>query len=97
MPRPLSATVIVLPSACSVTTMFDGVAVHHLVDGVVDDLPEQVVQPGLVDAADVHAGPPADGLQALEDGDVFGGVSSHAQVSMVLGFLVLGSGSRFSF
>src|SRR5262249_59681791 len=33
-----------------------GVAVHHLVDRVVDDLPEQVVQPRFVDAPDVHAG-----------------------------------------
>ena len=31
------------------------VAVHRLVDGVVEQLPEQMVQPGAVDAADVHA------------------------------------------
>ena len=42
-----------------------GVAVHHLVDRVVDDFPEQVMKAGLVDAADVHARPAPDGLEAL--------------------------------
>ena len=46
-----------------------GVAGHRLVDGVVDDLPDQVVQAALAGGADVHAGPLADRLEPLEDGD----------------------------
>src|SRR5207237_7076670 len=52
-----------------------GVAVDHLVDRVVEDLPEEVVIAGGIDAADVHRGPLADGLQALEDLDVCGAVA----------------------
>ena len=52
-----------------------GVAVHRLVDGVVEDLPDEVVQPGGADAADVHARPLADRLEPFEDGDVFRCVS----------------------
>ena len=74
MPRPLSATVSAAPSLCSVTAIVVGVAVHRLVDGVVEDLPDEVVQPDGADAADVHAGALADGLEAFEDGDVFCGV-----------------------
>src|SRR5262249_12162952 len=44
----------------------------HLVDGVVDDLPEEVVEARLVDPADVHAGAAANGLEALEYCDRFG-------------------------
>ncbi len=51
-------------------------AVHHLVDGVVDDLPEQVVKARLVDAADIHARPAPNGLQALEHRDRFCRVGS---------------------
>ena len=54
-----------------------GVAVDRLVDGVVDDLPEQVVVAARVDAADVHRRPLAHRLEALEDLDVFGGVGRH--------------------
>ena len=54
-----------------------GVAVHRLVDGVVEDLPDQVVQAGGADAADVHAGPLANRLEPFENGDVFGGVVGH--------------------
>ena len=46
-----------------------GVAGHRLVDRVVDDLPHQVVQAALAGRADVHAGPLADGVQALQHGD----------------------------
>ena len=53
-----------------------GVPVHHLVDGVVDDFPEQVVKARLVDAADVHARPAPNGLQALEHRDRFCRVAS---------------------
>ena len=51
-----------------------GVAVHRLVDRVVENLPDQMMQPGGADAADVHAGPLADRLEAFENGDVFCGV-----------------------
>src|SRR5262245_48438024 len=47
-----------------------GVAVHRLVDRVVDELPEEMMEPGRVDAADVHAGPPPDRLEAFEYEDV---------------------------
>ena len=46
------------------------VAVDHLVDGVVDDLPQQVVIALGVGAADVHAGPAAHRLQPFQDRDV---------------------------
>ena len=45
------------------------VAGQRLVDGVVDDLPHQVVQAALAGRADVHAGTLADRLEALEDLD----------------------------
>jgi hypothetical protein len=51
-----------------------GVAVHRLVDRVVEDLPHEMVQPRAPDASNVHAGTLANGLEALEDGDVFCGV-----------------------
>jgi hypothetical protein len=41
-----------------------------LIHGVVDNFGRQVVQSGLVGAADVHAGAPTDGLQAFEDLDI---------------------------
>ena len=47
---------------------------HRLVDGVVDDLVNQVVEAALIGGADVHAGPPPDCLQTFEDLDVCGGV-----------------------
>jgi hypothetical protein len=46
-----------------------GVAGQSLVDGVVDDLVDEVVQAALAGRADVHARPLAHGLQALEDRD----------------------------
>ena len=49
-----------------------GVAGDRLVHGVVDHLGEEVVQPLLVGAADVHARPPADRLQPLQHLDVGG-------------------------
>src|SRR5262249_40883164 len=54
-----------------------GVAVDGLVDRVIHDLPERVVRPRLVGAADVHGGTFADRLEPLENFDVFGGVSAH--------------------
>ena len=46
-------------------------AVHRLVDRVVERFPDQVMQAGAADAADVHAGALANRLESLEDGDVF--------------------------
>ena len=76
MPRPSSSMVIDEPSLCRVTRMFDGVAVHRLVDRVVERFPDEVMEAGAADAADVHAGALANRLEAFEDGDVFGGVGS---------------------
>ncbi len=75
MPRPLSVTVTASPFLCSVTRDGVGVAVEVFVDGVVDDFPDEMVQPLAVDAADVHRRPFADGLEPFEDGDVGGGVA----------------------
>ena len=51
------------------------VAGERLVDGVVDDLVDQVMQPAHTGRADVHAGALAHGFEALEDGDVLGVVA----------------------
>jgi hypothetical protein len=56
-----------------------GKPVHGLVDRVVDDFPHQVMQAGAADAADVHARALADGLEPLEDGDVFCGIRRHCR------------------
>jgi len=47
---------------------------HALVDGVVRDLVDEVMEPALVGAADVHAGATAHRLQAAQDLDVAGRV-----------------------
>jgi len=49
---------------------------HRLVDGVVDDLSDELVQPFEPGGADVHARPLADGLEPFEDGDVLGRVAA---------------------
>ena len=46
------------------------VAGHGLVDRVVDDLVDEVVQPGRAGGADVHARTPADGFETFENLDV---------------------------
>ena len=51
-----------------------GVAVHGFVDGVVDNLIHQVVQPHLPGRANVHGGAQANGLQTLQHLDVVAGV-----------------------
>ena len=51
-----------------------GMAGHRLVHGVVEHLGEEVVHRLLVGAADIHAGPPAHGLQPLQHLDVGGGI-----------------------
>ena len=47
---------------------------HRLVDGVVDDLPDEVVQTSLAGGADIHARAFADRLQTFEHGDRGGAV-----------------------
>ena len=55
-----------------------GVAGHGLVDGVVDDLVDEVMQTAGAGRTDVHPGAFPDGLEALQDGDVLRRVS-HAR------------------
>jgi hypothetical protein len=55
MPRPLSRTVTLGPVLVQRDLDLVGVAVHGLVDRVVEDLPDEVVQPGRPVPADVHA------------------------------------------
>ena len=57
---------------CRVTRMLRRVTVHRLVDRVVERFPDEMMQAGAADAADVHAGALANGLEPLEDGNVFG-------------------------
>ena len=47
-----------------------GLARQRLVDGVVDHLVDQVMEPAGAGGADVHTRALADGLEALQDGDV---------------------------
>src|SRR5665213_1822855 len=57
-----------------------GVAIHRLIDRVVEDFPYEVVKSGRTRSADVHAGALANGVEALEDGDaagVVGGIGCH--------------------
>src|SRR5207249_12248594 len=49
-------------------------------DGVVEDFPDEVMQPSRANAADVHAGTLSDRLQSFEDRDVFGGVVRRCHV-----------------
>ena len=58
----------------------DAVAVagDRLVDGVVDDLVDEVVEAARAGRADVHAGALADRLEPFEDGDVLGAVGAGA-------------------
>jgi hypothetical protein len=49
-----------------------GVAVHRLVDRVVENLPDEMMQAGAPDAADVHAWALPNGLEPFENSDVFG-------------------------
>ena len=56
---------------------------QRLVDGVVDDLVDEVVQAHHAGRADVHAGALADRLEALEDGDVLRVVAGGAAVGSI--------------
>ena len=51
-----------------------GVAVRRLVHRVIDDLPNEAVQPRLARPADVHARSLADGIEALKNLDGGAGV-----------------------
>ena len=48
---------------------------ERLVDGVVDHLVDEVMEAAGAGRADVHARPQPDGLEALQNGDVFCGIS----------------------
>ena len=63
-------------------------AVHRLVDRVVDDLAHEVVQTPEVGRPDVHAGPAANGLEALQDLNVLRAVRTAPLVRV--------AGRRFS-
>jgi hypothetical protein len=54
-------------------------ALQGFVDAVVHHLVDQVVKTARARGADVHAGPAAYGLEALENGDVFGVVTRFSQ------------------
>ena len=69
MPRPLS-TKRTPPSAQDRHLDVVAVAGERLVDGVVDDLVDQVVQSARTGRADVHAGPLANRFESLENLDV---------------------------
>ena len=92
MPRPLSST-RQPPSASERDADAGAEARHRLVDRVVDDLPDEVVETGQTGGSDVHAGPLADRVEALQDLDVFGavvgtwllGVSGHTHTSISSG------------
>ena len=73
------------------------VAGHGLVDRVVHDLPDQVVQPARTGRADVHAGPLADRLEALQDGHVAGAVAARTSrtVAFVLDLTCIAMGATF--
>ena len=71
-----------------------GVAVHRLVDAVVQNFPDEVMQAGRADAANVHARPFSDWFQALENRDVFRGVVRRCHVYNVRLVCCCRAGSR---
>src|SRR5215217_9116454 len=70
----------------------DGVVAtrQRLVDGVVDDLVDQVVQTANAGRPDVHARALADRLEALEDRDVLGVVARALLIAVAVGSVVAG-------
>ena len=65
------------------------VAAERLVDRVVDDLPQAVHEAAGVGRADVHAGALAHRLEALEHGEVTGGVVGAHRTSVTAGTVAL--------
>jgi hypothetical protein len=59
---------------------------HGLIHRVVDDLPDEVVEPGGAGRPDVHPGPFPDWIQTFKNGDVAGVVRGFTHVPHVLGF-----------
>ena len=51
---------------------------ERLVDSVVDNFVDEMMEPPRARRADVHARAQPDRLEALEDGDVFGGIGVFA-------------------
>ena len=84
MPRPLSKHAH-RPIVVDRDDDLVGEPSHGLVDGVVDDLVDEVVQTASAGGADVHAGALADRFEPLEDLDVAG---------VVCGCALLGSGCQ---
>ena len=72
MPRPLSATVTDCPSLCSVTVTSEAWPFMASSTELSKTSQTRWCSPAASDAADVHARALADGLQAFEDGEVFG-------------------------
>ena len=73
-----NAATVVVDAAAAVGQQRDAdagaEARHRLVDGVVDDLPDEVVETGQTGGSDVHAGAFADRVETLQDLDVLGAV-----------------------
>ena len=54
---------------------------HRFVHGIVEDFGRQMMQGVDVGAADIHAGPAADGLEPFQDLDVLGGIALGGRAS----------------
>ncbi len=77
IPRPSSSTEHE-PSLPKTTVILVAWPGQRFVDGVVDGFVDQLVEAPLGRVADVHAGPLADGLEALENFDLLAGVFVHS-------------------
>ena len=51
-----------------------GIAVHRLVDRVVEDFPNEMMKSRRTNAADVHAGAFSNRFETFEDSNVFSGI-----------------------
>ena len=94
MPRPLSRTVTA-SSLAQVHLDPRGVAGDRFVDGVVQQLGDEMVHRPLVGAADVHGGPAPHRFEPLQDLDVLGGVRRGRDVRGRYVEQVAGRGSSF--
>ena len=54
---------------------------ERFVDRVVDDFIDQMMEPALIGAPDIHTGPTADGLEAFEDLNVSGSVGRRLRLT----------------